>query len=114
MEPFPPRPSMITQNSPIPRLPQKRTPYAPWRRFEPALLTELLDTVAAVNNQLLDALIDCARSDNLEFPLPGSLRESVAHLSDPEQRAMARCGVFLGDVNLWGISGGRAITDQSG
>jgi hypothetical protein len=104
---------MITQNSPISKVPQ-RTPYASWRRFEPALLTELLETVAAVNTQLLDALVDCARSGNLEFPLPGSLRERVARLTVVERQTIARCGVFLGDVNLWGISGGRGIADQSG
>ena len=48
---------MITKNSPIPKVSQ-RTPYAPWRRFEPVVLKELLDTVAAVNGQLLDALVD--------------------------------------------------------
>jgi hypothetical protein len=104
---------MITQNSPIPKVSQ-RTPYAPWRRFEPAVLKELLDTVAAVNGQLLDALVDCARSDNLEFPLPESLRGRVAQLTVTERQTIAQCGVFLGDVNLWGISHGRGIADQSG
>ncbi len=104
---------MITQNSPFPRSPQ-RTQYSPWRRFEPAVLTELLETVAAVNHQLLDALAYCARSDNLEFPLPQSLRGPVARLTVPERETIARCGVFLGDVNLWGVSHGRGIADQSG
>src|SRR5260370_31207030 len=113
MESFSPRSSMITQNSPTPKVSQ-RTPYAPWRRFEPAVLTELLETVAAVNTQLLDALVDCARSDNVEFPLPGSLRRPVAQLTEPERQIIARCGVFLGDVNLWGISHGRSIADPSG
>jgi hypothetical protein len=104
---------MTPENSPIPKVSQ-RTPYAPWRRFEPAVLKELLDTVAAVNGQLLDALVDSARSDNLEFPLPESLRGPVARLTVPERETIARCGVFLGDVNLWGISPGRGIADQSG
>src|SRR6266481_3838702 len=110
MEPFSPRSTMVTKNSPIPKVSQ-RTPYAPWRRFEPAVLKELLDTVAAVNGQLLDALFDCARSDNLEFPLPESLRGRVAQLTVTERQTIAQCGVSLGDVNLWGISHGRGIAD---
>src|ERR1700730_10410734 len=113
MEPFSPRSIMITKDSPIPQVSQ-RTPYAPWRRFEPAVLKELLDTVAAVNGQLLDALVDSARSDNLEFPLPESLRGPVARLTVPERETIARCGVFLGDMNLWGVSHGRGIADPSG
>lgn len=109
----PPGPRMITQNSPTPKGSQ-RTPYAPWRRVEPAVLTELLETVAAVNSQLLDGLVDCAQSDTWEFPLPQSLRDPVARLTASERQRIARCGVFLGDVNLWGISGGRGIADQSG
>ena len=104
---------MTPENSPIPKVSQ-RTPYAPWRRFEPTVLKELLDTVAAVNGQLLGALIDSARSDNLEFPLPESLRGPVARLTVPERETIARCGVFLGDANPWGISHGRGIADQSG
>src|ERR1700719_2774148 len=99
---------MITHNQPTPWSLQ-RTQCAPWRRFEPAMLTELLDTVAAVNNQLLDALVDCAMADNFEFPLPEPLRGTVAQLTVPERQTIARCGVFLGDVNLWGISHGRGI-----
>ena len=104
---------MTTQNSPTPKASQ-RTPYAPWRRFDPAVLKELLDTVAAVNGQLLGALVDSARSDNLEFPLSESLRGPVARLTVPERETIARCGVFLGDANPWGISHGRGIADQSG
>jgi hypothetical protein len=102
---------MDTQHS-LNSKPSPRTPYPPWRRFEPAVLAELLDTVAAVNSQLLDALVDCAQSENLEFPLPGSLRGTVARLTVPERETLARCGVFLADVNLRGITRDRGIPDR--
>lgn len=103
---------MSKRNSSTPK--PYRTPYAPWRRFEPAMLTELLATVAAVNSQLLEALIDCARSDNLDFPLPVLLRGQFARLTLRERETIARSGVLLADVGLWGITTCRGITDQSG
>src|SRR4029077_17270541 len=44
----------------------------------------------------------------------GPLRGPVAQLTEQERQTIARCGVFLGDVNLWGINHGRGIADQSG
>ena len=93
---------MIKQYPPIPQS-FRRTLWRPWRRFEPVMLTEMLDTVAAVNSQLLDALVDCARSDNLEFPLPGSLRGLVAQLTVAERQTVARCVCSWGCEFLWGI-----------
>jgi hypothetical protein len=104
---------MITRKSPVSLSPW-RTPYGPWRRFEPAVLMELLETVAAVNAQLLEALVHCARSDNLEFPLPASLRGPVAQLTVFERDTMARCGVLLADVGPLGITCSQGATNQSG
>ena len=103
---------MIARKSPIPPTPW-RTPYASWRHFEIAMLRELLDKVAAVNCQFLEALVHCARSDNLEFPLPASLREQVARLTVHQQETVGRCGVILAEVSLCDITCGRGITDQS-
>jgi hypothetical protein len=86
--------------------PSQRIEYAAWRRFEPAALTEVLNTVAAVNEQLLDALVESARSGVLSFPLPESLRSRVAILTSRERQVAARCGVFLADAALAGLPGG--------
>ena len=86
--------------------PSQRIEYAAWRRFEPAALTEILNTVAAVNEQLLDALVDSARSGVLSFPLPESLRSRVAILTSGERQLAARCGVFLADAALADLPGG--------
>ena len=55
-----------------------------------------------------------ARSDNLDFPLPVSLRGQFARLTVRERETIARSGVFLADVGLWGITTCRGIADQSG
>jgi hypothetical protein len=102
---------MIERKSPIPPLPW-RTRYSPWLHFEAAMLKEVLDTVAAVNSQFLEALVYCARLDNLEFPLPASLREQVAWLTVPQQETVARCGVILADVSLCDITCRGGINDQ--
>lgn len=86
--------------------PSQRIEDAAWRRFEPAALTEILNTVAAVNEQLLDALVDSARSGVLSFPLPESLRSRVAILTSGERQLAARCGVFLADAALADLPGG--------
>jgi hypothetical protein len=90
-------------------LPRQRSENSTWRRFEPAALTEALGTVSAVNEQLLEALVESARSDSAEFPLSGSLRPRVAGLSFEECRWAARCGVLLADANLADSRGWRDV-----
>ncbi len=70
------------------------------RGFERAVLAGVLNAVSAVNDQLLEALTECARSESAEFPLDASLRSRVAGLTPDERQSAARCGVFLADANL--------------
>jgi len=93
--------------------PSQRIEYAAWRRFEPAVLTEILNTVAAVNGQLLDALAESARSGVRPFPLLESLRSHVASLRPSERQVAARCGVFLADAALADLPVGLPVTGPS-
>src|SRR5271166_4371050 len=70
------------------------------RGFERAVLTGVLNAVYAVNDQLLEALTECAQSESAEFPLNVTLRARVAALTSDERQKAARCGVFLADANL--------------
>jgi hypothetical protein len=94
------------------RPPQKRAEYAGWRR-KPAVLTQVLDAVSAVNGQLLDVLVASARRGVAEFPLNESLRGHVAKLTLEERRRAARCGVFLVDANFADFSCWREVALQS-
>jgi hypothetical protein len=85
--------------------PLQRIEYGSWQRFEPAMLTEMLSTVAAVNGELLEALADSARSGDHFFPLPESLRCCMAILTSSERQVAARCGVFLADAALADLPG---------
>jgi hypothetical protein len=86
------------QTSPIGRAPQ-RVKDAGWRRESP-VLRQALDAVCAVNSQLLDALVESARTDAFGFPLSESLRGRVARLGLEERRRAAGCVVFLVDANF--------------
>lgn len=100
--------TLVAQSS---SMPPSRQPSenSTWRRFEPAALTKVLETVTEVNEQLLEALVDSARSDSAEFPLSGSLRPGVARLSFEECRWAARCGVLLADTKLADSRGWRDV-----
>ena len=87
------------RTSPVSRTLQRAEGSA-WQGFERALLTGVLTAVTAVNSQLLEALTECARSGNSEFPLDQSLRDRVAALALDERQKAARCGVLLADVNF--------------
>jgi len=93
--------------------PSQRIEYAAWRRFEPGVLTEILNTVAAINGQLLDALAESARSGVRSFPLPQSLRSRVAILTPSERQVAAQCGVFLADAALADLSDGLPVAAPS-
>jgi hypothetical protein len=86
------------QTSPI-SAPAHRAEHAAWRR-EPVVLAEVLAAVSAVNEQLLEALVESSRVEGAEFPLPESLRDRVARLTLEERQRTARCGVFLADANF--------------
>jgi hypothetical protein len=86
------------QTSATSRAPQ-RVEDAAWRR-EPTVLRQVLDAVSAVNSQLLDALVESARTDAPGFPLNESLRRRVARLGLEERRRSAGCRVFLVDANF--------------
>ena len=64
------------------------------------MLTGVLNAVSAVNDQVLEALTECARSESAEFPLDVTLRARVAGLTPDERQRAARCGVLLADANL--------------
>ena len=70
------------------------------RGFERAVLTGVFNGIFAVNEQLLEALTECARSGSAEFPLDVRLRARVAGLTADERQRAAGCGVFLADANL--------------
>ena len=87
------------QTSPIsPTL--ERPDMSPRRGFERAVLTGVLKAVSWINDQLLEALTGCARSEEAEFPLDVTLRARVAGLTPDERQKAAQCGVFLADANL--------------
>ncbi len=94
--------------------PAQRLEHGSWRR-ESVVLAEALDAVAAVNEQLLEAIVESAGVDGSEFPLPESLRGRAAKLTVEERRRAARCGVFLADANFVDFSCWRemALGNQS-
>jgi len=74
--------------------------YTSWRRIDATGLTDVLSAVTALNEQVLDTLVDSARSADAEFPLDSRLRANVATLTDGQRQQIARCGVCLADAGF--------------
>jgi hypothetical protein len=73
---------------------------SPSARFEPVAFDISLQVVSAINDSLIELLVQHARDAALAFPLDASLRVQMAELSDVQRSAIAQCGVMLADVEF--------------
>src|SRR3979411_1554364 len=69
-------------------------------KFKPKVIGEVLNAGVALNDQLLEALANSARTTSVTFPLPDSVRSSFAAISDGQRHLAARCGVLLADAGF--------------
>jgi|SRR5579872_2896003 len=60
-------------------------------------LMDILEVIAQLNEQLLDALVLSASTVGSPFPLPAALRSNFADLPGEHRRRVARCGIALAD-----------------
>jgi hypothetical protein len=70
-------------------------------RFERKTLSDALDAVGQLNEQLLAVLVRTAGSDSSQtFPMADSLRSRFARLTAEQCKAISRCGVLLADAQF--------------
>ena len=66
--------------------------------LDPKVLAKVLDAVADLNAEFLEALVETARSAPDQFPLSHCLRSEFRRLMVKQCRERGRCGVFLVDA----------------